>query len=628
MKSKKNIRLLIYLLLTLILGIVITVSCKKFELLRLLKIETGTVENVSDVSVTVSGEILDINKEGISQYGHCISLSENPTVDLSASSELGNSNRTGSYTSTINHLSPDTKYFVRAYAISSEDVSYGKVLNFTTLSSAKNIALVTNTVTNITSSSASCGGSITITGEVTIISKGVCWSNSENPTLSDEKTNNGTGSDNFTSTLSGLTADTTYFVRAYATTTTDTLYGNQRSFKTNTVNPDNNPPVITSTPDRDADEDTYYSYILTATDSDSGDKLTFGSITIPGWISFNATTGELNGTPSNDDVGSHFIKLSVSDSYDMVYDTFTIIVNNVNDAPNITSVDITEAATDEYYSYTLTAEDIDIGDNLSFASQSKPDWLDFNSSNQELSGTPTIYEKGDHTVVIRISDGTTYIDHEFTITVILPTGTFTDSRDGQAYGWVKLGIQTWMTENLNYGEQINGSVPASDNPIVEKYCYEDNEANCDIYGGLYTWYEMMGYTEDEPARGICPAGWHIPSDNEWKTLEKYLGMSNDAADSSDWRGTDEGGKLKETGYSHWFDPNEGATNITEFNALPAGYSIHDGTFDGIQEFTTFWTSTEPADSAVWYRLLHYQLSNIQRVTGYPLNGTPLRCVQD
>ena len=84
----------------------------------------------------------------------------------------------------------------------------------------------------------------------------------------------------------------------------------------------------------------------------------------------------------------------------------------------------------------------------------------------------------------------------------------------------------WMTENLNVGVKIPLTQVSQDNGIIEKYCYDDNEANCDIYGGLYYWSEAMQYTKTEKAQGICPPGWHIPSDGEWMALEASLGCTN------------------------------------------------------------------------------------------------------
>ena len=105
------------------------------------------------------------------------------------------------------------------------------------------------------------------------------------------------------------------------------------------------------------------------------------------------------------------------------------------------------------------------------------------------------------------------------------TGELYDARDGRVYRTVRIGTQWWMSENLNYGTRINGSLNQTNNSIAEKYCFNNLESSCDTLGALYQWDEMMNYTAVRLNRGICPAGWHVPSDDEWKKLEIFLGMS-------------------------------------------------------------------------------------------------------
>lgn len=206
---------------------------------------------------------------------------------------------------------------------------------------------------------------------------------------------------------------------------------------------------------------------------------------------------------------------------------------------------------------------------------------------------------------------------------------FTDERDRKSYLTVQIGDQCWMAQNLNHGMSINSSASQTDNQIIEKYCYENDKGNCDLYGGIYQWDELMQYTTMESTKGVCPDGWHVPSDYEWKVLEMSLGMSQESADSAGWRGTDEGGKLKATGTSFWDSPNLGATNTSIFTALPGGMGWEDGSFSGMGEFAVFWTSTLfVVDTHVLYRLLNYNSSKIYRVDGSRPNSTPVRCIKD
>lgn len=151
------------------------------------------------------------------------------------------------------------------------------------------------------------------------------------------------------------------------------------------------------------------------------------------------------------------------------------------------------------------------------------------------------------------------------------SGFFIDERDKQRYNFAAIGNQVWMTENLNCGDTIISTQIATDNDTIEKYAYNDNINNLGTYGGLYTWREMMQLPDTCETntcqdliitihQGICPDGWHIPSQTEWQELIDYLGGNPAGA----------GGKLKETGISHWTPINAGATNSSGFTALPGG----------------------------------------------------------
>ena len=164
------------------------------------------------------------------------------------------------------------------------------------------------------------------------------------------------------------------------------------------------------------------------------------------------------------------------------------------------------------------------------------------------------------------------------------------------------------------------------------YCnYNNNILNVTTYGRLYNWYAV----EDE--RGLAPNGWHIPTDDEWKQLEMYFGMSQEEADKTGYRGTDEGGKLKETGTKHWGTPNKGATNETGFTALPGGAwpSNSEGRNGSIGTFGYFWTSSfDDVYKGKWYRDFNSYHLDISRLnTNLPTWagrqwGLSVRCIKD
>nr|WP_258405780.1 putative Ig domain-containing protein [Shewanella mangrovisoli] len=181
----------------------------------------------------------------------------------------------------------------------------------------------------------------------------------------------------------------------------------------------NDAPTISSTALTSATQDAAYSYTLVATDSDVGDSLTLSAVTLPSWLSFNAATGVLSGTPTNANVGSHAVVLRATDVDGLTADqSFTIVVANVNDAPTISSTALTSATQDAAYSYTLVATDSDVGDSLTLSAVTLPSWLSFNAASGVLSGTPTNANVGSHVVVLRATDGDGLtIDQSFTIVV-------------------------------------------------------------------------------------------------------------------------------------------------------------------------------------------------------------------
>lgn len=150
----------------------------------------------------------------------------------------------------------------------------------------------------------------------------------------------------------------------------------------------------------------------------------------------------------------------------------------------------------------------------------------------------------------------------FKVEAIMTSGFLTDKRDGKKYKWVRIGSQDWMARNLNTGQRINISKSHSNNGIIEKYCYNDLETNCDIYGGLYQWGEVIQYANVKGMNSICPDGWKIPTESDWSLLYEYLGGFREALK-----------KMKETGTAHWLSSNEQSTNETGFTALPGGLAL-------------------------------------------------------
>ncbi len=295
--------------------------------------------------------------------------------------------------------------------------------------------VITSTVINITATTAVSGGIISAKGGTDVTAKGVCWGTSENPDTTGFHTHDGTGTAAFTSNLTDLTQNTTYFIRAYATNKGGTAYGATLTFTT---------------------------------------------------------------------LASHFL----------------------------------------------------CGDSL-------------------------IYE-------------------------------------GKTYHTVLISTQCWFKNNLNVGLLINGSQNQTNNGILEKHCYNDEESNCDFYGALYQWDEMMQYVTTKGARGICPAEWHLPSDFDWTILTDYLGGEAVA-----------GGKMKEAGLNNWATPNAEATNSSRFTAFAGGSHTADG-FDKVMLLAFFGSSSEETAGPgyAWSRVLYNTTGEVYRGAVDKTNSISVRCIKD
>lgn len=405
-------------------------------------VATNEVTAIKSKEALCSGLIISDGGYAITACGVCWSTDPNPTIDDNKTTDGAGA---GSFTSQITGLQPKTNYYVRAYATNSEGTGYGMAIAFETIDATE---LTTTEVTEISYTSAVCGGNITSDGGYAITTRGVCWSTSPDSVDLEKAlghTANGSGIGSFESRLANLTPDTTYYVRAYATNSVGTAYG-------------------------------------------------------------------------------------------------------------------------EVVSFTTTA---------------------------------------------------------------LPENSFFDSRDGYVYQSVAIGSQVWMAENLRYLPDVG--LGTGSQTIAYYYVYRYNGTNVSeakatenyqTYGVLYNWpAAMAGMTSSSsnPSRvqGVCPTGWHLPSDAEWTELIDYLGGGEVA-----------GGKLKETGTTHWESPNTGATNETGFTALPGGFRNYDGNFLNIGYNGLWWSATENGASSAMACDMNYNTSNIASYYNIKENGFSVRCVRD
>jgi len=203
-----------------------------------------------------------------------------------------------------------------------------------------------------------------------------------------------------------------------------------------------------------------------------------------------------------------------------------------------------------------------------------------------------------------------------------PTPTYPSSVkdiDGNVYQTVKIGSQVWLKENLKVTKYRNGDPienVINDATWASKttgaYCNYDNEvSNGHTYGRLYNWYAI----NDE--RKIAPAGWHVPTEEEWNVMINYLGGEAQA-----------GGKLKEKTLNYWATPNYMATNTSGFTGLPGGGRNQDGVFNLKSMNGLFWTKSEYDNTFAWLRILSYDKADINKNEYYKKWGASVRLVMD
>jgi len=411
--------------------------------------------------------------------------------------------------------------------------------------------LTTTEATNVTDTSAFSGGIISSMGNSNITSRGVCWSLTTTPTIKDLKTNDGGGDGTFTSKLYGLKFATTYHLRAFATNSVGTAYGNEIVFTTNNATI----PTLSTT----------QISLVTPTSAQSG-----GNVTSDGGalITARGVCWGTNETPT--------------------------VFNNKTIENGLTSIFISKlmglVANTIYYvrAYATNSIGTGYGDVVSFKT------------------LPTSY------------------------------GTVNDI-DGNVYNTITIGTQVWMVENLkttklNDGTNINNVTDsiAWRSLGTPAYCWyrNDSRTNKNTYGALYNWYAVN-------TGKLCPTGWHVPSDAEWKMLEDYL-----TGNGYNYDETTTGNKYAKTLASdvYWTSStNIGAVgntdytakrNVTGFTALPGGARSAIGSFDYIGSYGSWWSSSEDYAHFAWGRSLSYDSEEMTRFSVTKTLGFSVRCLRD
>ena len=393
--------------------------------------------------------------------------------------------------------------------------------------------LTTKVANFVTLTSASSGGDIINSGGIPLLGQGICYNTAPNPTLANYVLNDNSGLLSYTSNLTGLAPGTTYYIRAWATNSTGTSYGNEVSFNSwNGVISLSTEPVFQE---------------LAAGATSGGNITNDGGAVVYArgvcWSTSPDPTISDVKTTDGSGTGSY-----VSNMYGMTSNTIYFV-----------------------RAYATNNSGTYYGNNMNFT----------------------------------------------TLSSSCPGGPSTVSYGGITYNTIQIGTQCWLKENLNIGNRVNIISNQTNNNVIEKYCYYDLESYCTTYGGLYQWDEMMQYVASQGVQGICPAGWHIPTDGEFTTLTSLLGGESIA-----------GGKMKEAGLVHWINGNTGGINSSLFTALPGGCRSWDG-YNYYQGYSaTFWSSTQLDTSNAWRRDLDYSNDDATRNSVVKSIGYSVRCLKN
>ena len=426
-----------------------------------------------------------------------------------------------------NNVMENISYTYRVHAFNSAH-DIGEYSNEVIISTQIPV-LSTTEITLITAFTAASGGTISDEGGSSVLSRGVVWDTSTNPTIDlTSKTTDGTGMSSFTSSIIGLNWETEYYVRAYATNSSGTSYGDEIIFTSEVIS------------------------IATIDATEINHKAAISGGTIDG------------------EGGSSIVARGVVWS----------------DSPNPT---ISLA--------TKTEDGIDVGN--------------FTSSITELLPNSTYFVKAYASNSVATSYGAE---------VSFTTDNGIADYEGNSYAIVQIGTQLWMAENLKSTKYNDGNeipLETDDNNWVNlstpAYAWYNNDETTygNTYGALYNWYAVE-------AGKLCPIGWHVPTNEDGVILTNYLGGIEAA-----------GIKMKESGNTHWTNPNLEATNESGFTALPSG-TRHSccGNFNDIGTYFGMWSSTEiDADKAVYSELVHYH-NNWPWWDVDKTHGFSARCLKD
>jgi uncharacterized protein (TIGR02145 family) len=681
-----------------------------------------TISDITCFSATCEGEVTGGGDASVTARGFCWGTSPNPTVE---GNHTVDGDGVGVFSHMITDLFPNTTYYVRIYAINSAGTSYGQEMSFSTFDLSM-AAVTTNRVSDVYYSTATCSGTVSDESCAPVTARGFCWSTSPNPTIEGNHTVDGVGLGEFSHTLTGLTPTTTYHVRAYATTSLGTSYGDDVVFTTyDSVSCDDlaipyacdftNPVENLCWTIVDANGDgskfrfnmagyvyhvNYYNetnaddYLISPTLTFTGsptvvhykkaniyetpsiyEVFAFGPDTVlllpPDTFQSDWIPQKLNVSHLNGDYAIAFHCISEAHSGSIEFSDFRVYEASLPDVETrscwalsdftakLTGILHSDGGAETEIGFCWsTSPNPTLNDNHVTSTLNQYTHEDFNSVLADLIPHTHYYVRAYATNFLGTvyGDQVDFITKDETLNGLSCVGvpTVTDI-DNNTYNTVWLGGMCWMKENLrttHYADNtpINYGGNNTSTTTAYRYYPGNNSSNVSTYGYLYNWAAVMhgaASSNANPSRvqGICPAGWHVPSANEWTALTSFVYSHRSAYacyGSINWWLNIAKSLASTTGWisdqytaqqpcSPGYNPS--TNNATNFSALPAGcyaaeaYFGADIPYENLGKSADFWTSALDGSQPVMFFLLCDNPQDVQLPAPKHL-GASVRCIRD
>lgn len=624
----------------------------KFDMARPL-VTTDLTASMSVSTGIFYGEVTSENNAHVTERGFCYSTGNNPTLN---DDHVEAGEGIGTFSAQVSELQAGTVYYYRAYARNAIGVSYGELRSKQTDNTIPSVT--TTAPSDLTNNSFTTGGNVLANNGAIVTARGVCWAVSPNPSINGNHTNDGNGLGSFSSTVTGLECGTTYYLRAYATNAMGTAYGEE--YNVTTFSNQQTASIVchsaTATSGNTATINAEVTGDNCATVTERG--VCWGITHSPSINGNHTSNGNGVGSFTNTLSGltqgtTYYVRAyavnseGISYSNELSFTTFSmpsVTTNNVTNifsnsalcGGNVTSdggANVTARGVCWSTSPSPTVNDTHTSDGTSMGS--------FTSNMTDLNANTTYYVRAYATNNL----GTAYgIEVSFT-TSSLPTdgqpcATLTDY-DGNVYNTVQLGSQCWMKENLRTTHYADGtSIPVGStysSTTAYRYAPNNNSSNVTIYGYLYNWPAVMHGATSSTAnpsgiQGICPTGWHVPSDAEWTQLTDYVGSQSQYSCNNNTYYIAKA--LSNTfGWNTYsfvcsVGNNQSNNNSTGFSACPSGNYNTNGYY-GFGETTYLISSTESNNNAAWSRILCYYLSGVERNANCTKScGFSVRCLRN